>query len=115
MVKEANDEPHINLISFDLALRDIISRIYGCPFLNLTGSSEPDFGGRNRRTIHKLDPHCNILPAVVAVETEISFIIILQPFLAYTLQASKCSERIYESKFIFGTDHICFLLGLCKL
>lgn len=86
MVKETNEEPHINLIGFDLALRDVIARTYGCPIINLNTGPEFDFNLRTRRNLHKLEPHCNILPATVAVETETSFILLFQPFISYTLQ-----------------------------
>lgn len=100
MVKESNDEPHINMTSFELTLRDIISRTYGCPIISLTGSPDLDFGLRNRRIMHKLDPHCNILPAVVAVETDTSFIIFFQPFIAHSLQ-----DCVSFSPAVLGSCH----------
>ncbi|KAK3930332.1 WD repeat-containing protein 81 [Frankliniella fusca] len=100
MVKESNDEPHITMTSFELALRDIISRTYGCPIINFPGSPELDFGLRHRRNMHKLDPHCNILPATVAVETEVSFIIFFQPFIAHSLQ-----DCVSFSPAVLGSCH----------
>lgn len=88
MVKEASDEPNINLTSFDLAIRDVITRTYGCPIINLSGSPEQDFASRGRRNMQKLEPHCNILPALIAVETEASFIILFQQFITHSLHVS---------------------------
>lgn len=93
MVKESNEEPHINLVGFDLALRDVISRTYGCPIINLHTGPEFDFNLRTRRNLHKLEPHCNILPATVAVETETSFILLFQPFIPFTLQVQSSRNR----------------------
>lgn len=99
MVKETNDEPHINLISFEHALRDVIARTYGCQIINLSGSAEFDFGQR-KRNLHKLDPHCNILPAIVTVETELSFILLFQPFIAHSLQ-----DCVSFSPAVLGSCH----------
>ncbi|XP_034242666.1 WD repeat-containing protein 81 isoform X2 [Thrips palmi] len=100
MVKETNEEPHINLVGFDSALRDVIARTYGCMIINLNSGPELDFSQRTRRNLHKLEPHCNILPATVAIETESSFILLFHPFIPYTLQ-----DCVSFSPAILGSCH----------
>lgn len=59
----------INLISHDTAVRDIITRTYGCPITRLNMSPNVS------TNVLSYEPHPNILGACVAIETNSTFYI----------------------------------------
>lgn len=61
---------YINLIHHDTAVKDIITRTYGCPITRLHLSPTVS------TNVLSYEPHSNILPACVVVETNTSFYIL---------------------------------------
>ena len=68
-------------------MRETIARMYGCPVI-YTDSENSEQNLRGKRSHRDLDPHCNILPALVAIETPQTFIIIFESFIPHTLQVT---------------------------
>lgn len=77
---EKNTENHITLTEYNMVLREIIIRIYGCPIINV---GEPSLSTQHSKYF---EAHSNILPAVCAIETRLSIFLIHVPFIAHSLQ-----------------------------
>ncbi|KAJ8975302.1 hypothetical protein NQ317_011644 [Molorchus minor] len=60
---ETTKETQVNLVEYNDVLKDIITRIYGCPIVN---TCDPDL---SIVVSKEFDVHLNILPVVCAVET----------------------------------------------
>lgn len=60
----------INLIHHDNAVRDIITRTYGCPITKLHSSPNVSTNASS------YEPHANVLSACVAIETNSTFYIL---------------------------------------
>lgn len=74
------NEGHITLTDYNTILREILTRTYGCPFINTVDS--------NLSMIHSkyFEPHKNVLPAVCAIETERCIFLLHIPYLGHSLQ-----------------------------
>lgn len=76
---EASKDIQVVLIDYNEALTEAITRIYGCPFINLC---EPK---RSTGCSKQFQVHLNILPAICALETPNAFFLIHIPFMEHTL------------------------------
>nr|CAD7393459.1 unnamed protein product [Timema cristinae] len=80
---DSKSSPVIGFVSCESMIREIILRTYGCPIIRVdvnTANTLPD--GKSKR----YEPHINILPAVCAIETKRSFLLIYQPYIAHSLE-----------------------------
>nr|CAD7452419.1 unnamed protein product [Timema tahoe] len=80
---DSKSSPVIGFVSCESMMREIILRTYGCPIIRVdvnTANTLPD--GKSK----KYEPHINILPAVCAIETKRSFLLIYQPYIAHSLE-----------------------------
>ncbi|XP_075230863.1 WD repeat domain 81 [Lycorma delicatula] len=89
---EHQDQSKIHLTDCTAVLKTVINRAYGCPVINFNGS-------RNRFKSHstsssdsaansgsiKFEPHPNILPAILAVETDSHFLILQEYQVVHSL------------------------------
>ncbi|XP_012263057.1 WD repeat-containing protein 81 [Athalia rosae] len=81
---EHKEQSNITATSSDVAvMKDIINRMYGCPMVQLQdGSIITVTPGSS------WDPHCNLLPALLIVETASTFITMHEQTAKYSLQES---------------------------
>ncbi|XP_044253256.1 WD repeat-containing protein 81 isoform X2 [Tribolium madens] len=77
---ESNKETQISLVEYNEVLREIITRIYGCPIVNICDSRLITEQSKN------FDVHLNILPAVCAVETLNAIFVIHMPYFDHNLK-----------------------------
>ncbi|CAG9767150.1 unnamed protein product [Ceutorhynchus assimilis] len=77
--EDVNKETQVTLIDYNEALREIISRIYGCIIVNTLDSSQ------NIDSSKDFDVHLNVLPTFCAVETLNAIFLLHIPYLEHTL------------------------------
>ncbi|XP_072382796.1 WD repeat-containing protein 81 [Diabrotica undecimpunctata] len=79
MSTDSHRETKINLTDYNLVLREIITRIYGCPIINSYDES------LNVSQSAQFDVHLNIYPAVCAVETPKAMFLFHLPYMEYNI------------------------------
>ncbi|XP_021940680.1 WD repeat-containing protein 81-like isoform X2 [Zootermopsis nevadensis] len=95
---DGKGSPNISLVKYNTVMRDIITRTFGCPLINVNpgiiNATSTDVKGK------MYDAHCNILPALCALELNSYFLIIQQPHICHTLQ-----DCVTFSPAVLGTSH----------
>ncbi|XP_046619150.1 WD repeat-containing protein 81 isoform X1 [Neodiprion virginianus] len=81
---EQREQSNITASSNDVAvMKDIITRMYGCPMVQLQDGNVVTVTPGSTRELH-----CNLLPALLTIETESCFITIHEQTAKYSLQDS---------------------------
>lgn len=76
---DTNKETHVTLVNYNDVLKEIITRVYGCPIVNMCDSRH-SVGASN------FDVHLNILPAACAVETLNAIFVFYSIYLEHNLK-----------------------------
>ena len=90
---------NISLVKDSLVMQDIITRTYGCPMINMNPSTAVDTNSSDMK-MKTYEVHCNVLPAICALEMKTCFLIIQQPHICHTLQ-----DCVTFSPAMLGTSH----------
>jgi WD repeat-containing protein 81 len=90
--------PNISLVKYDTVVQDIITRTFGCPIISLNPSINNTTSTDVKTKMY--EAHCNVLPAMCALEMDICFLIIQQPYICNTLQ-----DCVTFSPAMLGTSH----------
>jgi WD repeat-containing protein 81 len=90
--------PNISLVKYDAVVQDIITRTFGCPIISMNHSIN-DAASADVK-VKMYEAHCNVLPAMCALETDTCFLIIQQPYICHTLQ-----DCVTFSPAMLGTSH----------
>jgi WD repeat-containing protein 81 len=91
--------PNINLVKYNTVMRDIIARTFGCPLIGVNPSIVDTTSSDVKMKMY--DAHCNVLPALCALEMHTCFLIIQQPHIYHTLQ-----DCVTFSPAMLGTSHV---------
>lgn len=89
---------NISLVKYNTVMRDIITRTFGCPLINVNSGGVD--ASPSEMKLKMYDAHCNVLPALCALELNSCFLIIQQPHICHTLQ-----DCVTFSPAMLGTSH----------
>uniref|UniRef100_A0A6P7G0N8 WD repeat-containing protein 81-like n=1 Tax=Diabrotica virgifera virgifera TaxID=50390 RepID=A0A6P7G0N8_DIAVI len=109
MSTDSHRETKITLTDYNAVLREIITRIYGCPIINSYDES------LNVGQSAQFDVHLNIYPAVCAVETPKAIFLFHLPYMEYNI--SDCltfSPAILEKSYTKSLFIIYQILNVLK-
>lgn len=91
---ESQRETKISLTDYNTVLKEIITRIYGCPIINAYDES------LSVTSSAQFEVHLNIFPALCAVETQKAIILIHAPYMEYNI-----SDCVTFSPAILDKNH----------
>jgi hypothetical protein len=95
---DGKGSPNISLVKYNAVMRDIIIRTFGCPVINMNPSTADTASSDAKVKMYEV--HCNVLPALCALEMNTCFLIIQQPHICHTLQ-----DCVTFSPAMLGTSH----------
>ncbi|XP_049766258.1 WD repeat-containing protein 81 [Schistocerca cancellata] len=95
---DGKNASRITLTDSDAVMREVILRTFGCPIFRLDEGFIDVYNEDGKKSF---EVHCNILPALCAVETPQCFLLIQEPYIKHTLQ-----DCVTFSPALLGTSHI---------
>lgn len=98
MSADGKGSPNISLVKYDTVVQDIITRTFGCPIISMNHSINDTASADVK--VKMYEAHCNVLPAMCALEMDTCFLIIQEPYICHTLQ-----DCVTFSPAMLGTSH----------
>lgn len=89
--KPTDHSTSVNLVPYDIVLRDVITRTYGCNIIHskldkLNDISYESHSGNNYFSNNgNYEPHVNLYPTISAIETKSYMVIVFDPFIENNL------------------------------